>query len=206
VRRRLLDLESISDVTVHLEVQRDPLEGEVDLFAALKQLADEMGLTIHESWAHRLNGALIVEAHVGVDPGLSLGQAHALMDRFEWELRHRMPQVDAVHTHIEMATTRVMEGARVSTEIETRVRSEIEALVAGLQGVENPHSLIVRHNQGESGQYYVSLECVVPADTPISEAHYLSSIIEHEVSRRLPEVVDVFVHLELRQTEGGQAV
>ena len=48
VRRRLLDLDSISDVTVHLEVQHDPMDGEVDLFAALKQLAEEMGLTIHE--------------------------------------------------------------------------------------------------------------------------------------------------------------
>ncbi len=195
VRRRLLDLDSISDVTVHLEVQHDPMDGEVDLFAALKQLADEMDLTIHESWAHRLNGELIVEAHVGVNPSLRLGQAHALMDRFEWELRHRMPQVNAVHTHIEMATTQVAEGARVPQAIETRVQAEVEQLVSGLQGVENPHNLIVRYNQGEAGQYYISLECDVLADTPVSDAHYLSSMIEHELSRRLPDVVDVFVHL-----------
>ena len=205
VRRRLLDLDSINDVTIHLEVQRSPQEGEIDLFAGLKQLADEMGLTIHESWAHRLNGALIVEAHVGVDPSLTLGQAHSLMDRFERELRHRMPQIDAVHTHIEMATTQVSEGARVSEAIESRVQTEVEQLVAGLQGVENPHNLIVRHNQGVSGQYHVSLECDVSADTPISEAHYLSSMIEHELSRRLPEVVDVFVHLEPRQAEADPA-
>ena len=201
VRRRLLDLDSINDVTVHLEVQHNPQEGEADLFAALKQLAGEMGLTIHESWAHRLNGSLIVEAHVGVDPSLTLGQAHALMDRLEWELRHRMPQVDAVHTHIEMATTQVTEGARVSDAVESQVKAEVDQLVAGLQGIENPHNLVVRYNQGESGQYYISLECDVSADTPISEAHYLSSIIEHELARRLPDVVDVFVHLEPRHAQ-----
>lgn len=201
VRRRLLDLDSINDVTVHLEVQHYPKEGEVDLFTALKQLADEMGLTIHESWAHRLNEALIVEAHVGVDPGLTLGQAHTLMDRFEREYRHRMRQVDAVHTHIEMATTQVVQGTRVPQDIETRVQAEVAQLVAGLQGVENPHNLVVRYNQGEGGQYYVSLECDVMAETPVSEAHYLSSIIEHELSRRLPDVVDVFVHLEPRQLQ-----
>jgi len=206
VRRRLLELDSITDVTVHLEVQRSPQEGEVDLFTALKQLADEMGLTIHESWAHRLNDALIVEAHVGVDPSLTLGQAHSLMDRFERELRHRMPQVDAVHTHIEMATTQVSEVARVSQAIESQVQDEVEKLVAGLPGVENPHNLIVRSNREETGQYYVSLECDVSADTPISEAHYLSSMIEHELSRRLPGVVDVFVHLEPRQSEKSRPI
>ena len=71
------------------------------------------------------------------------------MDRFERELRHRMPQMDAVHTHIEMATTQVAEGARVPQAIETRVQAEVEQLVSGLQGVENPHNLIVRYNQGE---------------------------------------------------------
>ena len=143
---------------------------------------------------------------MGVDPSLRLGQAHALMDRFEWELRHRMPQVNAVHTHIEMATTQVAEGARVPQAIEIRVQAEVEQLVAGLPGVENPHNLIVRYNQGEAGQYYISLECDVSADTPVSDAHYLSSMIEHELSRRLPDVVDVFVHLEPRRPNGNGMV
>jgi len=53
----------------------------VTLFAAVKLAASELGLTIHEVWAHRRDQKLYLEMHVGVDPQFTLGQAHERVDR-----------------------------------------------------------------------------------------------------------------------------
>jgi len=200
IRRRLLELGRVTDVTVHLEAQRDPQEDAADIFAVLKHLAGELGLTIHESWAHRLDGNLYVEVHVGVDPRLTLGQAHNLVDRLESELRQRNPQVKEVHTHIEMADLQVQEGDRAPGDMEQRVRAELEQIVDDLPALSSPHNVIVWRSRDGVDRYYVSLECTVAPETPVSHAHQLSHQLEHQLKQRLQGVVEVFVHVEPPET------
>jgi cation diffusion facilitator family transporter len=196
VRRRLLEMEKISDVTVHVEAQREPQAEGADLFAALKHAADELGLVIHESWAHRLAGDLFVEVHVGVNPELSLGKAHDLVDRLEEELRRRVPEVAEVHTHIEMADLQVQEDDHVPQEQEQRLRQDIEQIVARIPQLGHPHHIQVRLDRSDPQHVHVALECEVAADMPVGEAHQLSDQLEQEIRQRLPEVAEVFVHLE----------
>lgn len=196
VRRRLLEMEKISDVTVNVEAQREPEAEGADLFAALKHAADELGLVIHESWAHRLGGDLYVEVHVGVNPELSLGRAHDLVDRLEGELRRRVPEIAEVHTHIEMADLHVQEGDRVPQEQELRFRQEIEQIVARIPRLGHPHHIQMRLDRTDRQHVHVALECEVAADMPVGEAHQLSDQLEQEIRQRLPEVAEVFVHLE----------
>jgi divalent metal cation (Fe/Co/Zn/Cd) transporter len=196
IRRRLLALEMVTDVTVHLEAQHSQEADGADILATLKHIADSLGVTIHESWAHRLEGGLYVDVHVGVNPRLTIGEAHALVDSLEVELRSRSPEVRGVHTHIEMADLHVQEGDRASEDLEERVRREVEKVVAGVPGLVNPHNVVVRHNRDEGQQYYISLECHVAPDLPVGEAHRLSHLLEQELKRRLTGAVDVFVHLE----------
>lgn len=195
VRRRLLAMPEVSDVTVHLEAQRGEPAHAGEMFAVLNHTAEEFGVRVHESWAHRLDGRLYLEAHIGVDPGLTLGEAHEIAERLEKEMRARLPALDAVHTHIEMATVRVEEAAGVHAELAANVRREVIAIVEGMAGIDNPHNIIVRRKAGEGG-LFVSLEATADADTPLPDAHYLSDQLEHELSLRLEGVVDVFVHLE----------
>ena len=196
VRRRLLELDKVTDVTVHVEAQRHAQADGADLFATLKHTASELGLVVHESWAHRLDGKLIVEVHVGVDPALTLGEAHDLVERLEVELRRRSPEIEVLHTHIEMADLQVGEGLHAPLELEQRVRQQVEQSVAGIAGLSRPHNLILRRDRPEDEHYHIALECHIASDTPVSEAHQLSHRLENEIKRRLPEVADVFVHLE----------
>jgi cation diffusion facilitator family transporter len=201
VRRRLLELSKVSDVTVHVEAQHQPQAEGADLFATLKHTAQELGLVIHESWAHRLDGHLTVEVHVGVDPSLTLGEAHSLVERLEDELRRRLPDIDAVHTHIEMADLQVQEGDRAPREEEQHVRQEVERIVAGMPALSHAHNIIVRRNREDRGQFHVALECEIASETPVGEAHELSHTLEREIRERLPEVVEVFVHMEPKQVK-----
>jgi len=196
VRRRLLELDGVSDVTVHLEAQRAADANATDMFATVKHAAEQSGLTIHESWAHRTEGKLYIEIHVGVDPHLTLGQAHDQVDELERELYRRLPEVYEVRTHIEMAARQVEEGDRLPPELEQRLLLEIEQVVEQMPELVKPHNIAVRRNRNSLEGYYVSLECMIAADTPVSEAHHLSKVLEGELSRHLEGVSEVFVHLE----------
>lgn len=196
IRRRLLTLEGVNDVTVHLEAQRGETANAADILGAVKHAADEAGLTVHESWVQRVEGELYVEVHIGVNPRLSLGEAHSVVDDFEKEVRARLPEVKQVHTHIEMADKQVQEGDRAPFELEQRVRQEVAQIVAGIPSLDDPHNIIVRRNHGSEQDYFVSLECIIASDTPVADAHHLSSIVEHELGRRLEGVVEVSIHLE----------
>ena len=196
IRRRLLAQDGINDVTVHLEAQQSSAAQTQDLFASLKQAAGELGLVIHERWVHRMDDQLYLEMHVGVDPHLSLGEAHNLVERLETEMRKRVPEIKEVHTHIEMADRRVQEGNRVPPELEQRVRQQVQRIVDSIPTLSYPHNIVVRQNRGEGSGYYIALECTVAADTPVSDAHQLSHLLERELSAHVDGVVDVFVHLE----------
>ena len=196
VRRQLLSLDNVNDVTVHLEAQRQEKAEAADIFAIIKHAADELGLTIHESWAHRMDARLFLEIHVGVDPWITLGEAHDQVDRLERKLHLRIPEATEVHTHIEMATRGVQEGDRVPPELERMVTNEIERVVASIPSLDNPHNVIVRRNREEGDDYFVSLECTIAPETPVADAHHLSTRLERELSNRLDGVVDVFIHLE----------
>jgi cation diffusion facilitator family transporter len=196
VRRRLLALESVTDVTVHVEAQRQTQPAAGDLFAILKHAASELGLVIHESWAYRLDGNLYLEMHVGVDPLLTLGEAHDLVDRLEQAMHLRVPEIEEVHTHIEVANVRVQEGERVNPKLEDIIWGEIQRILLNIPSLSDPHNLIVRSSEADGASYYVSLECTIAPETSVTEAHRFSTKLEDELSRRLDSVVDVFVHLE----------
>jgi len=200
IRQRLLALESVNDVTVHMEAQRSPNLAAQNLFALLSQAAGELGVVIHESWVQRVDGNLYMEVHVGVDPQLTLGEAHFLVDQLENAIRQRAPQLSEVHTHIEMANREVLEGDPVSADLEQRVRQAVNQIVDSIPSLNYPHNIIVRRNRGRNSGlnqgYSVSLECTVDADTPVTDAHQLSTLLERELSSHLDNIVDVFVHLE----------
>ena len=110
-------LEGVSDVTIHIEAARHPDPDAADIFASVKHAASELGLTVHEIWAHRYNDDLALEMHVGVDPQLSLGEAHELVDQLERIIQERLPEVRWVHTHIELATTQIQQFSEESLQV-----------------------------------------------------------------------------------------
>lgn len=196
VRRRLLALEGVSDVTVHIEAQHEPGANGAELFATIKHAASEMGLIVHEAWAHRIAGDLYVEMHIGVDPSLTLGEAHALVDRLEQEVRQRLPEAKGVHTHIELATTQVQVSSRPPKELEARVRREVEQAVDRIPSLSNPHNIRVYRDPASGNKLFISLECTVAPEIPVAEAHHLASLLEQDLTQRLEDVAEVSVHLE----------
>jgi len=196
VRRRLLTLPGVSDVTVHIEAQRDTQADANEIVAIVKHAAEALNLTIHESWVYRKAGDLFVDIHVGVDPGLSLGQAHQLVDRLEADLHLRLPGVKEVRTHIEMALRGVQEDKPVPAEFERLVQQEVERIVAGMPALDSQHNIVVRSARQSGERYFVSLECTIAPETPVVDAHHQSTLLERELTQRLESIAEVLIHLE----------
>lgn len=196
VRRRLLALDGVSDVTVHIEAARASEEDAGELFSTVKHAAENRNLTAHEIWAHRYNDDLALEVHVGVDPQLSLGEAHNMVDQLEQEILERLPEVAWVHTHIELASTQVQQVSDETLKVSSQMRSVIEIAVAGIPHLFTPHNIRMRRNPEDGNSIYMSLECTVEPNLPVTQAHQLATRLENELSMQFPEVTDVSVHLE----------
>ena len=195
VRRRLMTLDGVSDVTIHIEAQRQSEQDAADLMATVKHAAAELGVTIHEVWVHRYSEDLNLEMHVGVDPLLTLGEAHELVDQLERDTQKRLPEIKWVHTHIELATGKV-QASEETVHITSEVRLEVEQAVAEIAHLSNPHNIRMHRNPADGNRIYMSLECTVAPDLPVTQAHQLASQLEGVLSRRLVDVADVSVHLE----------
>ena len=145
---------------------------------------------------HSVDGKLTVEIHVGVDPQSTLGGAHALVDRLEREIRERLPQLQDVHTHIELADRDIQVTDSVPAEYEDLVRRLIEEIVEDIPALNYPHKIIIRKNRASNDKLFISLECTANPATPIIEAHDMASAVEDELKRRLDGMAEVSIHLE----------
>ena len=196
VRRRLLSLEGVNDVTVHAEAQRELTSDEGEIFTVLNHAASELGLVIHESGVYRIEGNLYLEMHVGVDTFLTLGEAHDLVDRLEGEMRSRLPEIKDVYSHIETSSMRIEDGHHVPEVQVQEIITNIDQIVAAIPSIENPHNIIIRQAGNRSDRLHIFLECTISPDTPLQDAHDLSTRLERELLSNVGGIADVFVHLE----------
>lgn len=193
VRRRLLQLDGVSDVTIHVEAQKGPEPEAGEIFATVKQVADALNVRVHESSAHQTEDELTVEIHVGVPPHISLAEAHALADQLEREAAARLPQVNRIQTHIEPASQDVWPSHAVSPELRRHIERQIATAVAAVPELGEPHNIRARLCDG---RLFLSFECQAAPGLSVVEAHRLTSQLESVIVASLPNVAEVLIHLE----------
>ncbi|MCC6166916.1 MAG: cation diffusion facilitator family transporter [Caldilineaceae bacterium] len=192
VRRRLLALPGVGDVTVHAEAQRDA-DSSADLYTATKLAAQELGIALHECWVQSTDDKLSMHLHVGVEPNLSLTEAHAVVDRLEQVMLQRRPELVSVHSHIELANTEILPTARVSSRLQQRVHSVIAQAAQTVPALSHPHNIQIRQVEG---RLFISVEAWVDGDLSIADAHELSTQLQEAIRAAMPNVGEVLIHLE----------
>lgn len=194
VRRRLLALPGVGDVTVHAEAERGP-DDATDLYAATKLAAQEIGVTIHEWWVQSIDTTLSLHLHVGVDPNLTLAVAHDLVDQLERILLERLPQLTTIHSHLEPANVDVLPTARVSAGLHQRVVTAVDQATESIPYLHDPHEIHVRQVEG---RLFITVEALVDGTLSLAEAHDLSTQLQEAIRARVPNVGEALVHLEPR--------
>jgi cation diffusion facilitator family transporter len=192
VRRRLLAHSGVDDVIIHIEAQRGP-DSAPDLYTATRLAAQELGVNLHEWWVQLLDGQLSLHLHVGVDPNLTLANAHALVDQLEQTIQERLPEIKSIHTHLEPANVEVLPSAHVSSGLQQRIAQTVGQAAAAIPHLNDPHNLQVRQVEGK---LFITLEATVDGSLSLAEAHDLSTQLQDAIRANVPNVGEALVHLE----------
>ena len=193
VRRRLLILPGVDDVTVHAEAERGP-ESAADLYTATRLAAQEIGVAIHEYWVQENEQQrLSLHLHVGVDPNSTVKAAHELVDRLEHELLARRPELETIHSHIESANTEILPTARVSSGLYQRIHDQIMGATDAIPELNHAHNIQVRQVEGK---LFISLDASVDGNLSVTAAHDLSTLLQEAIRAAVPNAGEVLVHLE----------
>lgn len=202
VRRRLLTLPGVGDVTVHAEAERGP-ESALDLYTATRLIAQEIGVTVHEWWVQSVDAQLSLQLHVGVDPNLTVAAAHELVDRLEQTIRERQPQIQTVHSHIEPANAEILPTARVSSSLHRRIENVVEEAANTIPHLREPHEIQVRQVEG---RLFITVEALVDGELSLTTAHDLSTQLQEAIRARVLNVGEVLVHLEPGEEHPNQGL
>ena len=159
---------------------------------ALRALASELGLPIHDIGAHWVDGAVHVEAHVTLDGGLTLREAHGRVTKLERESRARIEHLAEIVTHIEPADEERGSG-RVPDSTTDDVAQRIRGVLSELSFCGTVHDIRV-YTVGDS--YAASLHCLLDPKMSLLDAHRLSDQVEDRLRDRIPRLSQVVVHSE----------
>jgi cation diffusion facilitator family transporter len=184
------EIPEVQDVVVHVEPEHGGRAETAMVLPALRALAGELDLSIHDIAAHWVDGAVRVEAHVMLDGSLTLGEAHEQVSRLERESRARIEHLSELVTHIEPsgAVEELVPGLSAD-----EIRSAVQYALKELPGCGTSHEICV-FPEGEN--WALSLHCRVDADLSLSQAHAKSSEIECRLRNRVPRLGQVTVHME----------
>jgi cation diffusion facilitator family transporter len=145
------------------------------------------------------DGKHFVTAHVKLAAGLSLEEAHRLVDEFEKTLRGEMPQIGDMATHIEARDT-VVEGRRRPIPPE-RIAALSRAVLRDPR-VRGIHEIVLHTSSAG-----IVLTCHIETgrDLTLEEAHAATTGVEAAARKVFPEIDDVVVHAEPEATATGSA-
>lgn len=202
VEHEVLSVAPGADVVVHVEPpSRGGLAAEADP-QAVRRLAAEHGVDVHNVRIVDLEGASQVELHLEVEAELNVVAGHGIATAFEVALKRAFPSVSHVVSHIEpRGTHRVTaQPAPDAPEIEALVR---EAVAADPTAQGFADLSVRRHGFRTS----LSFTCHVPPALTVAEAHRVAERLERAVRAGLAQPGRVCIHVEPapgRSLTGGE--
>lgn len=196
LEQEIRNLYPTSTVTVEAEAPSGEASRE-NVIENVERVARRLGLPVHHIGAYSSSHRFNVSLHLEVDPSLSLEQAHALATRLEDELRHEIPNLARVDSHIEPASREVL-PAEEEARARAMVQTALQELSEQISIIREVHDVQVRQN---GSKLVVSLHCTLDGTVPIGEAHHLGDEIAEGLKRQVPNIESVLVHTEPHESE-----
>jgi cation diffusion facilitator family transporter len=156
-------------------------------------LAANHNLTVHDMTIQTLGEKKHVSYDLEMDSKMTIAKAHQLASHLEDSLKGEMDGGIEVYTHIEPYSPNILAGKPASQSEEARVENAIEHIAKKITGVKEIHGLQVRKIKTK---LFVSFHCLFEDDTPLEDAHRMSSQFEHLMHERIPNLHKVVIHPE----------
>lgn len=177
-----------ADVIIHTVPRSTVAES---IFDEIRAVAARNNVNLHDISVQSFGGRLRVEQHLEVNENLTLSQAHSFVRRIEDEIRHEIPQVAEVLTHIENEPATV-ESPQI-IERDRNIEAHLRHAAAAFPEILDIHEIVT----GRVGdKLHVSCHCTLPDNMPMQQVHEIITGLEDRFKLECPQVYRVLIHPE----------
>ncbi|MBZ5720037.1 MAG: cation-efflux pump [Acidobacteriia bacterium] len=177
-----------ADVVVHSVPRAGQTE---NIFDRVRAVATRNNFNVHDVSVQALNGRLHVEQHLELDERLSLKEAHDRVTVLEAEIRHDVPEISSILTHIESEPATIETGDEVLRD--AALEKRLKAIAAEFPEIVDMHDVQFKRVRD---RLYVSCHCTLSDDLPLSRVHDIQTDLEIRFKQAAPELFRVLIHPE----------
>ncbi len=188
VTRRVHEVLPDADVMVHPVPRAGHSE---NIFDRIRGVATRNNFNVHDVSVQDLNGRLHVEQHLELDERMTMKEAHDEVTRLETEIRHDVPEIATILTHIESEPATIETGEEIVREPDLERR--LKNIVQDFPEVLDVHEFQFKRVRD---RLYVSCHCTLPDNMPLSDVHDVQTALEIRFKHDAPELFRVLIHPE----------
>ena len=177
-----------TDVVVHSVPRAASAE---NIFDRVRAVATRHNLNVHDVSIQDLDGKLHVEQHLELDENLPLKKAHDLVSELEARIRHDVPEVSSILTHIESEPSTIEPGEQFQQH--ARLDELLKRVSGEFPEILDMHDIQVKQVRDH---LYVACHCTFRDDLPLSRVHDVSTALEARFKQSAPEIFRVLIHPE----------
>ncbi|MGA8441165.1 MAG: cation diffusion facilitator family transporter [Candidatus Sulfotelmatobacter sp.] len=160
-------------------------------FDRIRAVATRHNLNVHDITVQDFDGQLHVEQHVELDERMTLKAAHDQVTELEVDIRHDVPEIAAILTHIESepATIEKPEEQVHDADLERRLK----VVATEFPDILDVHEFIITRVRG---RLYVSCHCTIADHLSLVRVHEIQTELEIRFKQAAPELFRVLIHPE----------
>jgi len=165
------------------------------VFDRIRAVAARSNLAIHDVSVQQDDGALHVEQHLEVPETISLAEAHEIATQLETNIRHEVPGIATLLTHIESEPATIANAAQL--EASANLEAQLRKVATLFPEIVDIHEITVtRGHGGAANSVQINCHCTLPDNLPMSRVHEVITQFENEFRLDYPQVSRVFIHPE----------
>jgi divalent metal cation (Fe/Co/Zn/Cd) transporter len=138
-----------------------------------------------------LGGRLHVEQHLELDENLTLLEAHDKVTLLESEMKHDVPEISSILTHIESEPSTIEAGKELVED--ARLERRLKSVAGQFPEIVDMHDVQFKRVRD---RLYVSCHCTMSDHLPLSRVHDIQTELEIRFKQDAPELFRVLIHPE----------
>ncbi|MGO8795431.1 MAG: cation diffusion facilitator family transporter [Candidatus Sulfotelmatobacter sp.] len=185
---------AVHDILPDADVTVQPLpraQRSENIFDRIRAVATRHNLNVHDISVQDLAGRIHVEQHVELHEDLSLKNAHDQVTKLEADMRHEVPEIDDILTHIESEPATIETGDELIRDAD--LERKLTSLAAQFPEIVDMHDVVIKKVRG---RLYVSCHCTFSDDLSLASVHDIQTDLEIRFKQAAPELFRVLIHPE----------
>jgi cation diffusion facilitator family transporter len=162
-----------------------------NIFDRIRAVAARHNLNVHDISVQDLDGQLHVEQHLELDERMTLKSAHDQVTELEADMRHDIPEIGAILTHIESEPATIEKPEeRVH---DANLEQQLKAVAKEFPEILDVHEFVITRVRG---RLYVSCHCTLADNLSLARVHEIQTELEIRFKQSAPELFRVLIHPE----------